>query len=541
MGKFGKLFVGLLAALFALGNSTPAIATSDYVRDSYVYSSYNQQQVDDSYLDDDVYPEAFDINYIAVRWPKSVDSYLTIRYVTWGLIDYSTYKLKSSANIYLDVNLDGVEDHWIPIGDDIWDSVLVEGFSKTSVYSSSSNSSKCKVTQQLSPVTFRTVDVTIPLSCLDFGEQLGVRVVTNFGYGSGGLDVVPNSTGFSPEFAVFDTPLAPEKTTYLDSAMRIDIDMPTQALHTARTEFTVRVTSLSGAPLSGVHLNLDSNGTIWPPSLVTDSEGQATGTVKPLFDGNVFVTASYGDASKTGRLKAVNYTADVLAYEFPESKTSLCYSYGWDYDLIDEYGITGTRWKVERNKSGKWEKWEFDIPIPKADAPTNVIKLTEFGSYGNVLTDTFQGVFFEPNGVVAGETIKCSMALLVGEEENLYTTSQFTATVDGVYVEPKPEYSVYQKTLSAFSSTATGLTSQQRAQVKAAVEANPKAEKFICTGIRYFDQPMDVNIMVRKRAKAACEYAKQLNPELSTWYQNKPTQARSYAGKVLLTIKTPSN
>jgi hypothetical protein len=100
------------------------------------------------------------------------------------------------------------------------------------------------------------------------------------------------------------------------------------------------------------------------------------------------------------------------------------------------------------------------------------------------------------------------------------------------------KYSVYQKTLSAFSSTATTLTAQQKAQVKAAVDANPTAEKFICTGIRYYSQPMDVNIMVRKRAKAACEYAKQLNPNLSTWYQNKPTQARSFAGKVLLTVKT---
>ncbi|MDA0246794.1 MAG: hypothetical protein O3C16_01310, partial [Actinobacteria bacterium] len=101
------------------------------------------------------------------------------------------------------------------------------------------------------------------------------------------------------------------------------------------------------------------------------------------------------------------------------------------------------------------------------------------------------------------------------------------------------KYSVYQKTLSAFSSTATTLTAQQKAQVKAAVDANPTAEKFVCTGIRYYSQPMSVNIMVRKRAKAACEYAKQLNPELSTWYQNKPTQARSYAGKVLLTVKSP--
>ena len=98
---------------------------------------------------------------------------------------------------------------------------------------------------------------------------------------------------------------------------------------------------------------------------------------------------------------------------------------------------------------------------------------------------------------------------------------------------------VSQRTLATFIGSATGLTSQQMSQVKAAVEANPNAEKFICTGIRYYSQPMSVNIMVRKRAKAACDYAKELNPSLSTWYQNKPTQARSYAGKVLLTIKSP--
>ena len=103
-----------------------------------------------------------------------------------------------------------------------------------------------------------------------------------------------------------------------------------------------------------------------------------------------------------------------------------------------------------------------------------------------------------------------------------------------------PKYSAYQKTLATFSSTATTLTAQQKAEVKAVVDANPTAEKFICTGIRYYSQPMSVNIMVRKRAKAACEYAKQLNPNLSTWYQNKPTKARTYAGKVLLTLKNPN-
>lgn len=101
------------------------------------------------------------------------------------------------------------------------------------------------------------------------------------------------------------------------------------------------------------------------------------------------------------------------------------------------------------------------------------------------------------------------------------------------------DYEVYQRTLAAFSSTAKTLSASQKAQIKAAVDANPSAEKFICTGIRYVSDPTSINILVRSRAKAACEYAKQLNPRLSTWYQNKPTSARSYAGKVLLTVKTP--
>jgi len=103
------------------------------------------------------------------------------------------------------------------------------------------------------------------------------------------------------------------------------------------------------------------------------------------------------------------------------------------------------------------------------------------------------------------------------------------------------KYVANQKTLASFSASATGLTTLHRSQVKRAVEANAYAEKFICTGIRYYEQAMSVNITVRKRAKAACDYAKELNPELSTWYQTKPTTARSYAGKVLLTIRTDAD
>jgi len=99
------------------------------------------------------------------------------------------------------------------------------------------------------------------------------------------------------------------------------------------------------------------------------------------------------------------------------------------------------------------------------------------------------------------------------------------------------EYEAFQKTLSPFSGSTTTLTATHKTQIKEAVQRHDTSQKFICTGIRYFSQPMSVNIMVLKRAKAACEYAKSLDPHLSTWYQNKPTRAASYAGKVLLTVK----
>jgi hypothetical protein len=85
-----------------------------------------------------------------------------------------------------------------------------------------------------------------------------------------------------------------------------------------------------------------------------------------------------------------------------------------------------------------------------------------------------------------------------------------------VPAEAATKYVAGQETLASFSSSAAGLTTLQRSQVEQAVESNAYAEKFSCTGIRYYEQAMSVNITVRKRAKAACDYAKELNPELST-------------------------
>ena len=239
--------------------------------------------------------------------------------------------------------------------------------------------------------------------------------------------------------------------------------------------------------------------------------------------------------------EASTYVATVEAMQF-EDAASLCWIDVSDQSLMDQFGVTSFRWKVERNKSGKWDERTFDIPIPDPDAPTNIVKDTAYGSYGNVKIIGGQSVFFQPNAVKAGETIKCSVAAVIGEAQNSFQISQFTATLDGPDVTP-PESKLIanQRTLASFSEAATTLTTKQKSQVQVAVEANPNATKFICTGIRYVSQPMSENIKVRKRAKAACDYAKTLNPQLSTWYQNKPTEARSYAGKVLLTIKSPAN
>jgi hypothetical protein len=93
------------------------------------------------------------------------------------------------------------------------------------------------------------------------------------------------------------------------------------------------------------------------------------------------------------------------------------------------------------------------------------------------------------------------------------------------------------RTLTAFSRTATTLTSKQKAEIRATVAKGASNPKFICTGIRLEGQPQALNTLVRKRAKAACDYAKSLNPKLSTFFQTKTTKAASFNGKVLVVSK----
>lgn len=95
----------------------------------------------------------------------------------------------------------------------------------------------------------------------------------------------------------------------------------------------------------------------------------------------------------------------------------------------------------------------------------------------------------------------------------------------------------FQRALSDYAGRATALTTKQRAEIRSAVTRGAGNSRFICTGIRLEGQPMSMNRVVRQRAKLACDYAKSLNPEISTFSQTKTTQARSFNGRVLVVSK----
>lgn len=93
------------------------------------------------------------------------------------------------------------------------------------------------------------------------------------------------------------------------------------------------------------------------------------------------------------------------------------------------------------------------------------------------------------------------------------------------------------RTLSDHPGRATALTTKQKAEIRAVLAKGKGNTKFICTGIRLEGQSLSMNRAVRLRAKLACDYAKSLDPKLSTFYQSKVTKARSFNGRVLVVSK----
>lgn len=86
-------------------------------------------------------------------------------------------------------------------------------------------------------------------------------------------------------------------------------------------------------------------------------------------------------------------------------------------------------------------------------------------------------------------------------------------------------------------SFGASLSSIAKARIKNYVEANSGATKFVCTSVRLSSTSRAESIAMRAQAKVACEYAKSLDPKLSTWVQSKASTKRSALGMQLITIK----
>lgn len=154
-------------------------------------------------------------------------------------------------------------------------------------------------------------------------------------------------------------------------------------------------------------------------------------------------------------------------------------------------------------------------PVPEDVGSTLTVKLTGAVLASAPVTSVMDEVFLAPD---ASQVLKVKKDALLGA----------TAA-------PVAKVKYIQTTLPTFRANNV-LTGAHRAKIKSILE-DSTATKFICTGIRLEGASHYQNVQVRKRAKAACDYAKTLKPSLSTWYQSKPTKARAFSGKVLLGLR----
>ena len=168
------------------------------------------------------------------------------------------------------------------------------------------------------------------------------------------------------------------------------------------------------------------------------------------------------------------------------------------------------------------------VSIPGATAANYELVPEDVGS---TLTVTLTGVVTNnaPTTAVMDEVFIVPIESEVVEVEKdplLNSTKQTSVVASAPYL---------QKTLPVFNINNL-LTASHKSVIRNSLEG-ATATKFICTGIRLEGATHYQNVQVRKRAKAACDFAKSLNPELSTWYQSKPTKAKSFSGRVILGLR----
>ena len=235
----------------------------------------------------------------------------------------------------------------------------------------------------------------------------------------------------------------------------------------------------------------------------------------------------------------------------------------WSMNSISGRQASGNSPEGQRCLEGKSQV----LGIVTTNAMTYTGAIPDFDS--GFLSYRVAGLHHEPDGqtlnlgtydlVMRSETARCLYGFskapvsanvsVVGEMGNETVATTVVSERDGwlklaaygfTFSEKEIQVQIKQsqiRTLTKHVGRTTALTNQQKSQIRATLAKSDGNTKFICTGIRYFDQPLSENILVRKRAKLACDYAKSLRPDLSYWYQTKTTQARRYNGRVLVVSK----
>ncbi len=171
------------------------------------------------------------------------------------------------------------------------------------------------------------------------------------------------------------------------------------------------------------------------------------------------------------------------------------------------------------------------------------------GSYSLRLSTTFMGDVCRYEGAtrICETNSKIEKSLTI---QNLITITQTGIRADWEpnpnpdptpEPEPKPTDSepavLYQGTLAKFAPASVTLSQLQKSQINSALSSDPSATKFICTGIVQKSLTKAEVSKILKRARAACTFAKALDPTLSTYAQVKQSTSIAMSGRVLITTK----
>lgn len=100
-----------------------------------------------------------------------------------------------------------------------------------------------------------------------------------------------------------------------------------------------------------------------------------------------------------------------------------------------------------------------------------------------------------------------------------------------------PKLSSKNFSFPKFVGSSFSLSSAQKAKIADVISQIPNSQKFVCTSVITDSTSRTNAVLYRKRAKAMCEYAKSLNPNLSTWFQSKKSEKRAAEGMLLITVK----